>query len=318
MFITHDLGTVRRIAHRTAVMLKGEVIAQGPTAQIFSPPFHPLHREADLFGAGDGYDLARPDAFWPALSTKPAVVAASHDVNGPVEVVEHLWIALCAMATTARRANVAAGRYLRKRCRRSSNISPIVSATALARRDEPMHGWFAAHGYVAMRVSTCAARASPMATSQTNISQQELDDACEVIDWLSRQNLVQRQRRDDGQVVGRLQRPADRRIAPARRSRRSSRSVRQTIATPTTSTTWAARCSTTISGGARSCCPIRRGPPDPGAGWRCVGARLGSSASNACPSGLTLVASPSAPRRLLGAMARSAKIFRRSLAPCSR
>jgi peptide/nickel transport system ATP-binding protein len=41
MFITHDLGTVRRIAHRTAVMLKGEIIAQGPTADIFAPPFHP-------------------------------------------------------------------------------------------------------------------------------------------------------------------------------------------------------------------------------------------------------------------------------------
>jgi peptide/nickel transport system ATP-binding protein len=41
MFITHDLGTVRRIAHRTAVMLKGEIIAQGPTSQIFSPPYHP-------------------------------------------------------------------------------------------------------------------------------------------------------------------------------------------------------------------------------------------------------------------------------------
>ncbi|MFY8151808.1 MAG: ABC transporter ATP-binding protein, partial [Hyphomicrobiales bacterium] len=41
MFITHDLGTVRRIAHRTAVMLQGEIIAQGPTAQIFAPPYHP-------------------------------------------------------------------------------------------------------------------------------------------------------------------------------------------------------------------------------------------------------------------------------------
>ena len=41
VFITHDLGTVRRIAHRTAVMLKGEIIAQGPTADIFSPPYHP-------------------------------------------------------------------------------------------------------------------------------------------------------------------------------------------------------------------------------------------------------------------------------------
>ena len=41
VFITHDLGTVRRIAHRTAVMLKGEIIAQGPTEEIFSPPYHP-------------------------------------------------------------------------------------------------------------------------------------------------------------------------------------------------------------------------------------------------------------------------------------
>ncbi|MDX7950076.1 ABC transporter ATP-binding protein [Lichenihabitans sp. Uapishka_5] len=41
VFITHDLGTVKRIAHRTAVMFQGELIAQGPTAEIFAPPFHP-------------------------------------------------------------------------------------------------------------------------------------------------------------------------------------------------------------------------------------------------------------------------------------
>jgi peptide/nickel transport system ATP-binding protein len=41
LFITHDLGIVRRIAHRTTVMLQGEVVATGPTPQIFSPPFHP-------------------------------------------------------------------------------------------------------------------------------------------------------------------------------------------------------------------------------------------------------------------------------------
>jgi peptide/nickel transport system ATP-binding protein len=41
LFITHDLGIVRRIAHRTAVMLRGEVVAQGQTTQIFAPPFHP-------------------------------------------------------------------------------------------------------------------------------------------------------------------------------------------------------------------------------------------------------------------------------------
>ncbi len=41
LFITHDLGIVRRIAHRTAVMLRGEIVDQGPTPKIFSPPFHP-------------------------------------------------------------------------------------------------------------------------------------------------------------------------------------------------------------------------------------------------------------------------------------
>jgi peptide/nickel transport system ATP-binding protein len=41
LFITHDLGVVRRIAHRTAVMLKGQLVAEGPTHQVFSPPFHP-------------------------------------------------------------------------------------------------------------------------------------------------------------------------------------------------------------------------------------------------------------------------------------
>lgn len=41
LFITHDLGVVRRIAHNTAVMLKGELVVEGPTQTVFSPPFHP-------------------------------------------------------------------------------------------------------------------------------------------------------------------------------------------------------------------------------------------------------------------------------------
>lgn len=41
LFITHDLGIVRRLAHRTAVMLRGEVVAEGTTSAIFQPPFHP-------------------------------------------------------------------------------------------------------------------------------------------------------------------------------------------------------------------------------------------------------------------------------------
>jgi peptide/nickel transport system ATP-binding protein len=41
MFITHDLGTVKRIANKVAVMLKGRIVSFGPTASVFSPPFHP-------------------------------------------------------------------------------------------------------------------------------------------------------------------------------------------------------------------------------------------------------------------------------------
>jgi oligopeptide transport system ATP-binding protein len=38
VFITHDLGIVRRIAQRVVVMNEGRVVEQGPTARIFSAP----------------------------------------------------------------------------------------------------------------------------------------------------------------------------------------------------------------------------------------------------------------------------------------
>ncbi len=41
LFITHDLGIVRRIADRVAVMKDGEIVETGPTAEIFENPRHP-------------------------------------------------------------------------------------------------------------------------------------------------------------------------------------------------------------------------------------------------------------------------------------
>ena len=41
LFITHDLGIVRRIADRVCVMRDGEIVERGPTEAIFSNPRHP-------------------------------------------------------------------------------------------------------------------------------------------------------------------------------------------------------------------------------------------------------------------------------------
>ena len=41
VFITHDLGIVRRFANRVYVMRRGEVVEHGPTEQVFTAPSHP-------------------------------------------------------------------------------------------------------------------------------------------------------------------------------------------------------------------------------------------------------------------------------------
>ncbi len=49
LFITHDLGIVRRIADRVCVMQGGEIVEQGKTSEIFENPQHPYTRK--LLGA---------------------------------------------------------------------------------------------------------------------------------------------------------------------------------------------------------------------------------------------------------------------------
>ena len=41
LFITHDLGIVRKFADRVCVMKDGEIVERGPTAEIFGNPQHP-------------------------------------------------------------------------------------------------------------------------------------------------------------------------------------------------------------------------------------------------------------------------------------
>jgi ABC-type glutathione transport system ATPase component len=41
LFVSHDLGVVRHISHRVAVMYKGEIVEQGPALQVTEDPQHP-------------------------------------------------------------------------------------------------------------------------------------------------------------------------------------------------------------------------------------------------------------------------------------
>ena len=64
VFISHDLGAVRRIANRVAILYRGELVEMGTTEQIFANPQHPYTRallEArPLLRANDtgGFELA--------------------------------------------------------------------------------------------------------------------------------------------------------------------------------------------------------------------------------------------------------------------
>ncbi|KQV44624.1 MULTISPECIES: ABC transporter ATP-binding protein [unclassified Rhizobium] len=63
LFITHDLGIVRKIADRVCVMTKGKIVETGPTAEIFSNPQHAYTKHllaAEPKGKPPASDLSKP------------------------------------------------------------------------------------------------------------------------------------------------------------------------------------------------------------------------------------------------------------------
>ena len=65
LFITHDLGIVRRIADRVCVMLKGKIVEEGPVAQVFDNPRHEYTQR--LLAAEPKGNPAKPRADAPII-----------------------------------------------------------------------------------------------------------------------------------------------------------------------------------------------------------------------------------------------------------
>ena len=65
LFITHDLGIVRRIAERVCVMKNGEIVEQGPVEQVFTSPQH--HYTKALLAAEPKPDPAPPQPDAPVV-----------------------------------------------------------------------------------------------------------------------------------------------------------------------------------------------------------------------------------------------------------
>ena len=72
LFITHDLGIVRKIADRVCVMTKGKIVETGPVAEIFANPQHEYTKHLLA---------AEPKGSPPALDESAPIVMQGEDIK---------------------------------------------------------------------------------------------------------------------------------------------------------------------------------------------------------------------------------------------
>jgi peptide/nickel transport system ATP-binding protein len=62
LFITHDLRVAAQVCDRIAVMHRGEVVEEGPTAKVFGSPAHAYTRALLDSAPGRDFDFGKFDA----------------------------------------------------------------------------------------------------------------------------------------------------------------------------------------------------------------------------------------------------------------
>ncbi|WP_349359003.1 ABC transporter ATP-binding protein [Stappia sp.] len=72
LFITHDLGIVRKMADRVCVMTKGKIVEQGPVKRIFDAPEHPYTKHLLA---------AEPKGTPPQTDTDKPIVVEAKDIK---------------------------------------------------------------------------------------------------------------------------------------------------------------------------------------------------------------------------------------------
>jgi oligopeptide/dipeptide ABC transporter ATP-binding protein len=99
VFISHDLGVIGQLCHRTAVMYAGRFVEQGPTADLFRHPQHPYTH--GLFAARSQLGRSRrlqaipgnvppPSAFPPGCAFHPRCSRADERCQGEVPSLARL------------------------------------------------------------------------------------------------------------------------------------------------------------------------------------------------------------------------------------